>query len=101
MLDYAMLEKIKLKIFGRRTIKSDVIRADVELLTSKHRGSRSIPEQYQGEEIVCSKCKNLFVFSARQKKEYYEDLGGKIYAKIHICPKCYRKSKADQLDQNH
>ena len=88
-----MFEAAKLKLFGRRTVKEDTIATDSELLNSRYKGSWSVPEQFQGEEIICSKCSSTFYFSAKQKKEYYEG-GGNIYAQIYICPKCYRSRRA-------
>jgi hypothetical protein len=85
--------RLKLKLFGRRYIKGDVVSADTELLNKQYNGSWSIPSQYQGEEIVCSKCNKTFTFSAKQKKQYYEG-GGNIYAKIHMCPECHSKPHA-------
>ena len=88
-----MFEAIKLKMFGRRTIKGDEAIANIELLNSRYKGSWSVPEKYQGEEILCSKCNSAFTFTAKQKKEYYEG-GGNIYAKIHMCPDCYLNSNS-------
>ncbi|MFC6633639.1 zinc-ribbon domain containing protein [Microbulbifer taiwanensis] len=89
-----MFKRIKLQLFGRRAIKGDVALANKEILNAKYKGSWSIPAAYRGEEIVCSKCGTIFTFSAAQKKEYYEVKGGKIYAKIHMCPQCYGKQQA-------
>ena len=63
-----MFESTKLKLFGRRFIKGDVVLADTALLNERYKGSWSVPEQYQGEEIICSKCNSSFIYTAKQKK---------------------------------
>ena len=84
-----MFKAIKLKLLGRYTIPSDVVKADVELLEKRYPSSYAIPTQYKGEKIKCSQCAIHFVFSALDKKEYYEKRSGNLYAKIQMCPKCY------------
>jgi len=89
-----MFHRLILNLLGRRCIKGDILKADMGLLRGRYKGSFAIPEHYQGEDIICSKCKTPFSFSAKQKKEYYEGSKGNIYAKIHMCQNCYSKSNA-------
>ena len=89
-----MFKVIKLKLLGRYTIAGDVVKADMKLLEKRYPGSYTITTQYKGEKIKCSQCAIHFVFSALDKKEYYEKRSGSIYAKIHICPKCYLNKRS-------
>jgi len=45
-------------------------------------------DSYYTEEIICCDCRELFIHTAQEKKEFYENQKGNIYKKFVRCRKC-------------
>lgn len=80
-----MLNKLKLKVFGRRRIPGTGIESCPE---STAKPDRFYINCYYSEEVLCRDCGKMFVHTASEKQSYFEVEKGNIYKQFVRCREC-------------
>jgi hypothetical protein len=80
-----MLNRLILKLLGRRTIWGTSIDANPE---NTAKPDYFYHMSYSTEEIVCIDCGNIFTHTAQEKRDFFEKEKGNIYKQFIRCRTC-------------